>query len=353
MKNIIGDAILNLCDQDASSRNVEVLFKFQKWILLLSFGSFLLLWTSCRSKQKQYKASGIFEAKEIIVSAESGGKIEQLNIDEGMTLQAGQQVGAINCSQQELIAQQANESLKSLSLKTNDASANVKVLEQQKLVQANQIKIIEDQVATANREEARIQKLVSAQAVPSKQLDDVQSNRSILQKQLESAKSQLDVLQEQINATRQNVLIQNKAILSEKSPMEARIQQLKDLEKKCQIINPINGTVLAQYTNVYEVANAGKALYKIANLDTLYLKAYITGTQLGDIKLHQTVDIIINQGEKEEIQKGTITWISDKAEFTPKSIMTVDERANLVYPIKVKTPNTGSLKIGLFAEVNW
>lgn len=313
----------------------------------------VMVMPSCRSKQKQYKASGIFEAKEIIVSAESGGKIEQLNVEDGMKLNAGQLVGAINCSQQELIAQQANESLKSLSLKTNDASANVKVLEQQKTVQENQVKVIEDQLATALREETRIQKLVTAQAVPSKQLDDIQSARSLLQKQIESAKSQLNVIQEQINAARQNVATQNKAILSEKSPMEARIEQLKDLEKKCQIINPINGTVLTQYTYAYEVANMGKALYKIANLDTLFLKAYITGTQLGEIQLNQSVDIIVNQGKEEDIQKGTITWISDKAEFTPKSIMTVDERANLIYPIKIKTPNTGKLKIGLFAEVNW
>ena len=313
----------------------------------------LILFVSCLSKQKHYKASGIFEAKEIIVSAESGGKIERLNIDEGMQLIAGQLVGVINCSQQELIAQQANETLKSLSQKTNDATANVRVFDQQKTVQASQIKVIEDQLATATREEARIQKLVNAQAVPAKQLDDVQSSKSVIQKQLETAKAQLNVIQEQINAARSNVAIQNRSILSETSPMTARIEQLKDLEKKCQIINPINGTVLTQYTNAFEVANAGKALYKIANLDTLYLKAYITGTQLGQIRLNQTVDIIVNQGDKEEMHKGIINWISDKAEFTPKSIMTVDERANLVYPIKVKVPNAGQLKIGLFAEVNW
>ncbi|MEO5582988.1 MAG: HlyD family secretion protein, partial [Saprospiraceae bacterium] len=177
----------------------------------------MLVLPCCRSKQKQYKASGIFEAREIIVSAESGGKIEQLNIEDGMKLNSGQLVGSINCSQQELIAQQANESLKSLSLKTNDASANVKVLEQQKTVQSNQVNVIEDQLATALREETRIQKLVTAQAVPSKQLDDIQSARSLLQKQIESAKSQLNVIEEQINAARQNVAIQNKAILSEKS----------------------------------------------------------------------------------------------------------------------------------------
>lgn len=320
---------------------------------MFAVGFFGIVLLSCGQKQKQYKASGIFEAKEIIVAAESGGKIEQLLIDEGMKLTAGQRVGAINCSQQELIASQANESLKSLYLKTNDASANIKVIEQQKTVQASQIKILEDQIATAQREEARIQKLVNAQAIPAKQLDDIKSSYSVLQKQLESAKAQLNVIVEQINAAGQNVATQNKVILSETAPLTARVEQLKDLQKKCQIINPINGTVLIQYTNAYEVANIGKALYKIANLDTLYLKAYITGKQLGEIQLHQVVDVIVNQGVQAENHQGMITWISDKAEFTPKSIMTVDERANLVYPIKIKTPNDGKLKLGLFAEVNW
>lgn len=319
------------------------------WLIL----AVLSIHPSCKKKGQAYKASGIFESKEIIVAAETAGKVESLNIEEGTVLQAGQTVGTINCAQQELAAKQATESLQSLNLKTADANPNISVLEQQKILQQNQIRILEDQLSVAVREEARIQKLVNAQAIPTKQLDDVQSQKSILQKQVQSGHEQLIVLDKQIQAARQNTALQNRAILSEKTPLNTKVDQLKDLAKKCTIINPINGTVLTQYTNAYEMASPGKALYKIANLDTMYLKAYITGTQLGQIKLHQTVDVIVHQGEKANIQKGIINWISDKAEFTPKSIMTVDERANLVYPIKVKVMNDGSLKIGLFAEVNW
>lgn len=307
----------------------------------------------CKSKQHTYKASGIFEAKEVIVSAEAGGRIDELAIEEGITLSEGQTIGRINCSQQELITIQAKESLESLANKTADATANIKVLEKQKSVQENQVKIIEDQFATLLKEETRIKKLVDAQAIPSKQLDDIQSSKSIMQIQILSANQQILVIEEQIKAARQNTVIQNRAVLSEKNPLAARINQLKDLEKRCVIINPIKGTVLTQYTNKFETATPGKALYKIANLDTLFLKAYITGSQLPEVKLNQELSIRTQQGEHENNYKGSVTWISDKAEFTPKSIMTADERANLVYPIKIKVVNDGNLKLGLFAEVNW
>lgn len=318
-------------------------------LLAASFGILI----SCNSKQNAYKASGIFEAKEVIVSAETAGRIDDLSIEEGTTLQKGQNIGKINCSQQELSTKQANETLQSLSSKTADASANIRVLEKQKSVQENQAKIIEDQYSTLLKEEARIKKLVDAQAIPSKQWDDIQSNKSVMQKQIYSANQQIQVIEEQIKAAYKNTAIQNRAILSEKNPISARIDQLKDLEKRCDIINPINGTVLTQYTNKYEMATPGKALYKIANLDTLFLKAYVTGSQLPEIKLNQELNVRTQQGDHENTYKGLVTWISDKAEFTPKSIMTADERANLVYAIKIKVVNDGNLKLGLFAEVSW
>lgn len=314
----------------------------------------ILILSGCNKNKATYKASGIFEAKEIIVAAESAGKVEQLLVEEGMVLQAGQPVGMISCSQQALMATQADESLKSLTAKTLDAGANIRVLEQQILLQQNQVRIAEDQLATLVQEESRIQRLVKAEAAPAKQLDDIQNQKKILEKQVQSAQSQIDLTKEQIQAARQNTALQNRAILSEKSPMSVRIEQLKDLEEKCKIINPVAGTVLNQYTYAFEVANIGKALYKIANLDTLYLKAYITGNQLGEIKLNQPVQILIQQGDQSSSQyTGQVIWISDKAEFTPKSIMTVDERANLVYPIKIKVANDGMIKLGMFAEVNW
>ncbi len=315
----------------------------------------LLVFTgACNNKKRDYQASGIFEGREVIVSAESTGKILQLDLEEGMVLDAGAPVGMISCSQQELAVQQARASLESLEDKKADAGPNIKVLEQQAVLNQNQIRILEDQLAALVRDETRLQRLVDAEAAPVKQLDDVRTQKSVVEKQIAVAKSQVDITKRQIEAARQNTAIQNRAILSEKSPLSAKLEQLEDLEEKCRITNPMRGTVLTQYAYAHEMVNAGKALYKIANLDTLYLKAYVTGTQLGEIRLGQDLTVWIDQGGEAVLSyPGNISWISDKAEFTPKSIMTVDERANLVYPVKIKVVNDGRIKLGMFAEVQW
>jgi HlyD family secretion protein len=162
----------------------------------------------------------------------------------------------------------------------------------------------------------------------------------------------MDVTRQQINVQRTNTNTQNRSVLSEKKPLEKRVEQLSELIGKAQIINPVNGTVITKYAEAGEVTSAGKALYKIANLDTLTLRAYITGTQLPQIKLNQIVKVMIDSGAKAYREyPGTITWIADKAEFTPKTIQTKEERANLVYAIKVRVKNDGYLKIGMYGEV--
>lgn len=314
----------------------------------------LVLTSGCNKNRKDYKASGIFEGREVIVSAESSGKLLSLDVEEGMVLDAGSQVGLISCSQQELSVQQAQATLESIDAKKADAGPNIKVLEQQVVLNQNQIRILEDQLAALARDETRLQRLVEAEAAPVKQLDDIRTQKSVVEKQITVAKTQVEITRQQIEAARQNVAIQNRAILSEKSPLSARLDQLEDLEERCKITNPIRGTVLTQYAYAHETVNAGKALYKIADLDTLYLKTYITGTQLGEIRLGQDMTVMIDQGGETVLTyPGIVTWITDKAEFTPKSIMTVDERANLVYPIKIKVANDGRIKLGMFAEVNW
>jgi HlyD family secretion protein len=160
------------------------------------------------------------------------------------------------------------------------------------------------------------------------------------------------VLQQQITAQNQTAAIANRGILSEKQPLDVRKAQLDDQIRRCAVVNPINGTVLSKYAEAYEMAAPGKALYKVANLDTLTLRAYITGDQLSTVKIGQSVTVMIHQGDQPaKNYTGAITWISSQAEFTPKTIQTADERANLVYAIKIKTPNDGALKIGMYAEV--
>ncbi len=165
---------------------------------------------------------------------------------------------------------------------------------------------------------------------------------------------QIEVTKQQIALDESNVSTQNRNVFSEKDPLEKSVAQIQDQINKGRIINPINGTVLTKYALAGEMITTGKALYKIANLDTLTLRAYITGSQLTTIKLGQQVQVLIDKGKKEYSQyAGTISWISDKSEFTPKTIQTKDERADLVYAIKIRVKNDGFIKIGMYGEVKF
>ena len=164
----------------------------------------------------------------------------------------------------------------------------------------------------------------------------------------------MQVTQQQIDVQKNNVATQNRSILSEGKPLEKRVAQLQDQLDKSNIVNPIAGTVLTKYAEEGEVTASGKALYKIADLSTITLRAYVTATQLSQLKLGQTVKVFADNGpNKYNEYSGTITWISDKAEFTPKTIQTKEERANLVYAVKVKVKNDGYLKIGMYGELKF
>ncbi|MEQ1677125.1 MAG: HlyD family efflux transporter periplasmic adaptor subunit [Chitinophagaceae bacterium] len=166
------------------------------------------------------------------------------------------------------------------------------------------------------------------------------------------SRKQMNVTQQQIAVQKNNIATQNRSILSEADPLKKRVAQLKDQAGKANIVNPVTGTVITKYAETGEVTTAGKALYKIADLSSLHLRAYITGVQLSQVKLNQSVKVMIDDGAKKYKEyTGTIVWISDKAEFTPKTIQTKEERANLVYAIKVKVKNDGYLKIGMYGEV--
>ena len=307
---------------------------------------------SCNNGNSKYDASGTFEADEIIVSAEATGKILQLNIEEGASLVKDSVVGKIDPASIELQKDQASSSVEALQQKTNDAAPQVNILQSQLLLQNKQIAVYNEQLKTLEKEQLRFQKLVAADAVPAKQLDDINGQVNVLKDQIVAAKTQLLVLQSQINAQRQAVAIQNRGILSEKDPMQKKIAQIQDQLDKTIIKNPVTGTVLTKYADANEYTTTGKALYRIADLSTMKLRAYITGDQLAQVKLNQPVKVLVDNGKGNYKElKGTISWISGKAEFTPKTIQTKDERANLVYAIKVNVPNDGYLKIGMYGEV--
>jgi HlyD family secretion protein len=296
------------------------------------------LLTACNNNGAKFDASGSFEADEIIVSAELPGRIISLNIEEGSRIEKDSVVGAIDAINVSLQKEQVEASIKALAEKTADIAPQVALLQ-------NQLQVQQSKLNNLLREKTRIQNLLKADAATGKQLDDINAHVDIVQKEMA-------VTSQQINVQRSTVNTQNRSVLSEAEPLQKRVAQLKDQEKKAFIVNPIGGTVITQYAEQGEITSAGKALYKIADLSTLTLRAYITGSQLSQLKLNQTVQVFIDNGpDKYKTYSGILYWISDKAEFTPKTIQTKEERANLVYAVKIKVKNDGLLKMGMYGEV--
>jgi HlyD family secretion protein len=311
-----------------------------------------ILLSACNNGNNKFDATGTFETDEIIVSAEANGKILRLDIEEGSALAKDSIVGNIDPSAIELQKEQAASSVTAITQKTNDAAPQINILQFQLEAQAKQISVQEEQLKTLLKDQQRYKNLVASGSIPSKQLDDITGQVNVLQKQIDASKSQLAVLNGQINSQRQSVAIQNRSILSEKNPMEKKVAQIQDQLNKTKIINPINGTVLTKYADASEYTSTGKAIYKIADLSIMKLRAYITGNQLAQVKLNQPVKVMVDDGKgKYRELTGAIIWISDKAEFTPKTIQTKEERANLVYAIKINVKNDGYLKIGMYGEV--
>lgn len=295
---------------------------------------------SCNGNGNKFDASGTFEATEVIVSSELNGKILSFTINEGDTISANRVIGSIDAVGLSLQKEQVQASISSLNDKTVDVGPQVQLLQ-------NQLAVQQSQLANLLHEKQRVENLMKQDAATGKQLDDINA-------QIDVVKKQMVVTQQQINVQRSNVSTQNKSILSESKPLQKRVAQFDDQLKRADIVNPITGTVLTKYAEAGEITAAGKALYKIADLSVLKLRAYVTNDQLAQIKLGQKVKVLVDDGKgKYKEMTGTISWISDKAEFTPKTIQTKEERANLVYAIKVNVKNDGYLKIGMYGEVKF
>ena len=307
---------------------------------------------SCKRADQDYDASGTFEADEIIVTAEATGKILELNLNEGDALTANQNLGLIDGKGVELQKEQVLASINAIDEKTNSANPQIQVLQSQMNAQKGNIAVLQEQLSTAIRERNRVSNLVKSDAATKKQLDDANSQVAVVQKQISVANAQLQTLNQQISSTKEQVSIQNRAILSEKNPTEKKVLQIDEQLKHNVISSPIKGIVLTKYMNKGEFATIGKPIYKMANLDEMILRAYITGDQLAKVKVGQNVKILVDAGNGETKEmNGKIYWISQKSEFTPKTIQTKDERANLVYATKIHVKNDGFLKIGMYGEV--
>lgn len=280
---------------------------------------FVLTLFSCKNNDNEADAYGNFEAKEVTISAESNGKIEFLNLDEGMQLQKGAIIGQIDTVQLYLNKQQL------LASKSTVYSKSSNVLSQRNVIQ--------EQLKTAIIEQNRIIAMFNENAATKRQVDEISGKVKVLQQQIYSVETQ------------------NAPIVNEVKSIDVQIEKINDQLKKSKIINPVNGTVLAQYAEPNEITSYGKPLYKIADLSEMTLRVYFSETQLASIKVGQEVTVSIDEKEGLKMYKGKISWISAAAEFTPKIIQTKEERVNLVYAVKVIVKNDGSLKIGMPAEV--
>lgn len=285
---------------------------------------FLIFITSCKKTNDDFDASGSFESTEIIVSAETSGRILSFFPEEGGQLTLNQEVVIIDSTQ--------------LYLKKRQLEASMKALEGRRPDIQKQIAAIEQQIATAKIEMKRVENLVKANAATTKQLDDI--------------KAQILVLEKQLVASSSSIEISNQSISDEAEAMRMQLYQIEDQLRKCKVLSPIAGTILTKYAEAGELAVPGKALFRMADTNNMILRAYITADQLTQLKLGQKVKVYADFGDDDwRKYEGAVSWISSKSEFTPKTIQTRDERANLVYAVKIRVKNDGYLKIGMYASV--
>ena len=298
--------------------------------------SFVL--AACGNKEKEYDATGTFEATEVTVSAKATGELKSFDISEGQTVEQGAVVGSIDAYQ----LQQTSEQLEA---QKRQLGATRSATDSRRLDLEKQLSSINQQIANAQRERQRFTELVADGAVPKKQLDDINYQIKVLERQREATR-------DQIRSNNASLAEQSKGIGAQIDGLNAQQRQIADQIANAQVKAPIAGTVLEKYVERGEFVAIGKPLFKMADVQNMYLRAYVTSSQLKDLKIGQKVTVFADYGDKQKkTYEGTIAWISSRSEFTPKTILTDDERADLVYAVKVAIKNDGFVKIGMYGEV--
>ena len=300
--------------------------------------SFVL--AACGNKEKEYDATGTFEATEVTVSAKATGELKTFDISEGQTVEQGAVVGSIDAYQ----LQQTSEQLEA---QKRQLGATRSATDSRRLDLEKQLSSINQQIANAQRERQRFTELVADGAVPKKQLDDINYQIKVLERQREATR-------DQIRSNNASLAEQSKGIGAQIDGLNAQQRQIADQIANAQVKAPIAGTVLEKYVERGEFVAIGKPLFKMADVQNMYLRAYVTSSQLKDLKIGQKVKVFADYGDKQKkTYEGTIAWISSRSEFTPKTILTDDERADLVYAVKVAIKNDGYVKIGMYGEAKF
>ena len=291
---------------------------------MMILASTALMLAACGNNEKAYDATGTFEATETTVFAEQSGALLTFDVSEGDSLPMGREVGLIDTTQTWLKIQQLD--------------ATKELYQSQKPDMERQIAATRQQLAKARQDEQRYRELVADGAAPSKMLDDAASHVKVLQRQLDAQISSLST--------------STRALDKQTAATDVQIDQLRDMLRKCHVVTPVKGTVLEKYVERGEFVSVGKPLFKIADTEAMHLRAYLTSAQLQHIKLGQQVKVFADYGAGQRKEyDGTISWISSRSEFTPKTILTDDERADLVYAVKVAVKNDGFVKIGMYGEL--
>jgi HlyD family secretion protein len=317
------------------------------------FGILLSVY-GCREDEGSMDASGVFESTEIVVSSEVNGVIESFPSEEGDLLSTGDVVVEVDVTDMEIQTDQIDATIEAIGDKQFNAGPQVAILEQQLSAADANLEVLGAQLDVLLKEEQRINDLFAAKAATSKQVDDIEGQLKILREKIKAAESGKEVIKAQIQSARDQVSIQNRGITSERKPLEKQKSLILNQMDKAEVKARLDGTLLSKYAYQGEFVNIGKPLFRMADLSTMFLRAYISGNQLSEVKVGQQVKVYIDEDQDTYKEyDGTISWISDKAEFTPKSIQTKDERANLVYAMKVKVANDGFIKIGMYGEVRW
>ncbi len=282
--------------------------------------------SSCTSNEKDYDASGVFETTEVIVSAKGTGEIMTFNVEEGQDVKQYEVIGNIDTTQ--------------LVLKNRQQAANLLATKEKTLDESRQVASLRQQIANLQREKKRYSSLLASDAATQKQVDDIGY--------------QIEVLNRQLSAASEQLASNNSSIASQAEGIRAMQAQTDDQLSNAIITSPITGTVMTKYAERGEYATPGKPLFKVSNVKAMILRAYVTAPQLTTLKIGQKVTVYADYGEEDsKAYEGMVEWISDKAEFTPKTIQTRDERANLVYAVKISVSNDGLIKRGMYGNVKF
>lgn len=309
-----------------------------KKIFLLASITFLL--ASCSDHKKDYDATGTFEATEVTVAAKSSGELKSFNLSEGQSVEENQVVGKIDDFQ----LQQKQEELTATEQQLDE---NASATSSRQLNIQEQLASLSEQISNEEKEQKRYAELVKDGAVPRKQLDDINNHIKVLQRQYDATRNQ-------INSNNTSLKKQALAINAQKQGIKAQKRQIEDQINNTQISSPISGVVLEKYVEKGEFVSTSKPLFKVADTKTMFIRAYVTSKQLKNIKLGQKATVMADYGNGQKKQyNGIITWISSRSEFTPKTILTDDERADLVYAVKIQFQNDDYVKIGMYGEVKF